>query len=277
MIEKILVANRGEIAVRIIRAVQASGLQSVAVYSEADRHMPFAKLADEAVCIGPAESAKSYLDMQIIIQTAKLCGADAIHPGYGFLAENVEFATACETAGLVFIGPGANVIATMGSKITAKKVAVEAGIPVIPGYYGTDQSDDNLQKSADATGYPLMIKASAGGGGRGIRVVQNADEFSENLSLARKEAQSAFGNSDILLERQIKNARHIEVQILGDATGKIVHLLDRDCSFQRNHQKVIEEAPAPNVPESIQAEMRAAAVRLCQKIGYSNAGTVEFL
>ncbi len=273
----ILIANRGEIARRIIRACQRLGLRSIAVYSDADRDAPFVADADLAVHIGPSEAAQSYLDGEKIIAAALRAGAEAIHPGYGFLAENAEFAAACEKAGLVFIGPSPDNIRLMGSKIAAKAAAVDAGVPVVPGYSGDDQSDDILEREAGNVGTPLLIKASAGGGGRGMRQVHDLADFKSELALARSEAAAAFGDDKVLLERYVAKARHIEVQILADRTGNVLHLFERDCSLQRNHQKVIEEAPAPNLPEKTRADLLASAVRLSAGIGYSNAGTVEYL
>ncbi|MBV1925689.1 MAG: acetyl/propionyl-CoA carboxylase subunit alpha [Rhodobacteraceae bacterium] len=273
----VLIANRGEIACRLIGACQGLGLRTVAVYSDADRDAPHVALADAAVHIGPSEAALSYLDGDKIIAAAAQAGAGAIHPGYGFLAENADFAQACADAGLEFVGPSPENIRLMGSKIAAKAAAVAANVPVVPGYYGTDQSDDLLLAEALKIGAPLLIKASAGGGGRGMRQVHDLDFFAEELALARAEAVAAFGDGQVLLERYVGTARHIEVQILGDRHGNVRHLFERDCSLQRNHQKVIEEAPAPNLAPDIRAHLLESAVRLTEGIGYDSAGTIEYL
>ena len=273
----VLIANRGEIALRLVRACQGLGLRAVAVYSDADREAPHVVAADTAVHIGPSEAAQSYLDGARIIAAAKQAGAQAVHPGYGFLAENAGFAQACADAGLVFVGPSPENIALMGSKIAAKAVAVAANVPVVPGYYGDDQSDDRLLAEAHIIGVPLLIKASAGGGGRGMRQVHDLADFTTELIAARAEAEAAFGDSQILLERYVGTARHIEVQILADQQGNVRHLFERDCSLQRNHQKVIEEAPAPLLPADVRASLLESAVRLTKGIGYDSAGTVEFL
>jgi len=273
----VLIANRGEIACRLIRACQGLGLRTVAVYSDADRDAPHVALADTAVHIGASEAAKSYLDGDKVIAAARRAGAGAIHPGYGFLAENAGFAQACSDAGLTFIGPSPENIRLMGSKIAAKAAAVAARVPVVPGYYGDDQSDDLLLAEAQKIGTPLLIKASAGGGGRGMRQVHDLARFAEELSLARAEAEAAFGDGTVLLERYVGTARHIEVQILADRHGNVRHLFERDCSLQRNHQKVIEEAPAPNLDPAIRANLLDSAVRLTHGIGYDSAGTVEYL
>ncbi|MDF1669760.1 MAG: biotin carboxylase N-terminal domain-containing protein [Roseovarius sp.] len=273
----VLIANRGEIALRLVRACQGLGLRAVAVYSDADRDAPHVIAADTAVHIGPPEAAQSYLDGERIIAAAKQAGAQAIHPGYGFLAENADFAQACADAGLAFVGPSPENIALMGSKIAAKAVAVAANVPVVPGYYGDDQSDDRLLAEAHIIGVPLLIKASAGGGGRGMRQVHDLSDFVAELTAARSEAEAAFGDSQVLLERYVGTARHIEVQILADQQGNVRHLFERDCSLQRNHQKVIEEAPAPQLSADVRASILDSAVRLTQGIGYDSAGTVEFL
>jgi len=275
--DTVLIANRGEIALRIIRACNSLDLKSVAVFSDADKSAPYVGAADKAVHIGASEAANSYLNMGKIIEAAKSSGAGAIHPGYGFLAENAEFAKLCAENGLVFIGPSADLIEKMGSKIEAKSVAIETGVPVVPGYHSADQSADVLTQAAKDVGVPLMIKASAGGGGRGMRLVTDLADFSNELNLAQKEAKAAFGDPAVLLERYVENARHIEVQILGDQHGNVVHLFERDCSIQRNHQKVIEEAPAPNLPEKIRSGILTAAVNLARHVSYDSAGTVEFI
>lgn len=275
--KSVLIANRGEIALRIIKACHKLGLRAVAVYSDADRNAPFVEAADVAVHIGPAEAAKSYLDGAKIIAAAKRSGADAIHPGYGFLAENANFATDCISAGLIFVGPSPESIRLMGSKTVAKAIAVEANVPVVPGYYGDDQSDAVLTAEAALIGTPLLIKASAGGGGRGMRLVTDLQDFLGELDQARREAKAAFGDDTVLLERFVGTARHIEVQILADRHGNVRHLFERDCSLQRNHQKVIEEAPAPNLEPEIRNTILDCAVRLSENIAYDSAGTIEFL
>jgi len=273
----VLIANRGEIALRLVRACHSLGLRAVAVYSDVDRDAPHVIAADKAVHIGPPEAAQSYLDGDRIIAAAKQAGAQAIHPGYGFLAENADFAQACADAGLIFVGPSPDKIALMGSKIAAKAAAVAANVPVVPGYYGQDQSDDRLLAEARIIGVPLLIKASAGGGGRGMRQVHDLATFAAELAAARAEAEAAFGDGQVLLERFVGAARHIEVQILADNVGNVRHLFERDCSLQRNHQKVIEEAPAPQLAPDIRASLLDSAVRLTEGIGYDSAGTVEFL
>ncbi|PYC46929.1 acetyl/propionyl-CoA carboxylase subunit alpha [Litorivita pollutaquae] len=274
---RILIANRGEIALRIQRGCRKLGLETVAVFSEADRDAPFVAEADHAVCIGGAAPAESYLNVEAILEAARATGAGAVHPGYGFLSENAGFAAAIEAAGLVFIGPDADAIAMMGSKIEAKAAAEEAGVPVLPGYRGADQSDARLLDEAQALGVPLLVKASAGGGGRGMRLVTDLAEAPEAITSARAEAKGAFGDAAVFLERYAPRARHVEVQVLGDSHGNALHLGDRDCSLQRNHQKLIEEAPAADLPDAVRDDMRAAAVRLAQSIGYRSAGTVEYL
>ncbi len=275
--DKVLIANRGEIAVRLIRACRALDLLSVAVYSDADADALHVELADEAVHIGPAEARASYLDAQALIRAAQETGAGAIHPGYGFLSENADFARACAAAGLVFVGPSADVIASMGAKSQAKRLAIEAGVACVPGYHGEDQSDERLMAEAQRIGTPLLIKASAGGGGRGMRRVNDLSDLNSALRLAREEARSAFGDATLLLERYIEAPRHIEVQILGDHHGQVRHLFERDCSVQRHYQKIIEEAPAPNLDPTLRQQVLDAAVRLAEAIGYDNAGTVEFV
>ncbi|WP_456385657.1 acetyl/propionyl/methylcrotonyl-CoA carboxylase subunit alpha [Profundibacter sp.] len=275
--DTVLIANRGEIACRLIDACKGLGLRTVAVYSDADRGAAHVEAADSAVHIGASEAALSYLDGAKIIAAAQRTGAGAIHPGYGFLAENAGFAQACEDAGLTFIGPSPENILLMGSKIAAKGAAVAAKVPVVPGYYGNDQSEDILLAEAKKIGTPLLIKASAGGGGRGMRQVHDLANFTAELKLARAEALSAFGDDKVLLERYVGTARHIEVQILADKHGNVRHLYERDCSLQRNHQKVIEEAPAPNLAPEIRAHLLESAVRLTAGIGYDSAGTVEYL
>ncbi|NQD93732.1 acetyl/propionyl/methylcrotonyl-CoA carboxylase subunit alpha [Pseudomonas sp. CrR25] len=274
---KILIANRGEIACRVMRTAHDLGYRSVAVYSEADADARHVQLADEAVCIGPAPVQQSYLQIEAIIAAAKKTGADAIHPGYGFLSENAEFARACEAAGIVFIGPSVHAIHLMGSKRLAKIAMLEAGVPCIPGYEGAAQDDETLLREAERIGYPLMIKASAGGGGRGMRLVQNVGELAAQLRSARSEAQNAFGSGELILERALIQPRHVEIQVFGDTQGTIVHLFERDCSVQRRHQKVVEEAPCPVLTAEQRQAMGAAAVQAAASVGYVGAGTVEFL
>ena len=274
---RVLIANRGEIARRIQRGCRKLGLESVAVFSEADRDAPFVIDADHAVCIGGAAPSESYLNIEAILEAAHATGAGAVHPGYGFLSENAGFAAAVEAAGLVFIGPEADAIARMGSKIEAKAAAEEARVPVLPGYRGADQSDARLLEEARALGTPFLVKASAGGGGRGMRLVTDLKEAPEAITSARAEAKGAFGDAAVFLERYAPRTRHVEVQILGDSHGTVLHLGDRDCSLQRNHQKLIEEAPAADLPEAMRDDMRMAAVRLAQSIAYRSAGTVEYL
>ena len=276
-LRKVLIANRGEIAARILRACRKRGLQAVALYSEADRGAPYLEMADEAWFLGPAPPLESYLAIDRILAVAAASGADAIHPGYGFLAENAAFAQRVIEAGLVFVGPRPEVIALMGSKTQGKAAAVEAGLPVVPGYAGEDQDATLLAREAQRIGYPLMIKARAGGGGRGMRRVDDPGSFAQALALAKGEARAAFGDDHVLLERLVDPARHVEVQILGDHHGEVRHLFDRDCSVQRRHQKLVEEAPAPDLPEALRAAMARDAVRLAAAIGYEGAGTVEFL
>ena len=274
---KILIANRGEIALRIIRTARAMGYRTVAVFSSADENARHVREADQAVHIGDVLPAQSYLNIAAIIEAAAISGADAVHPGYGFLAENAGFARACRAAGLVFIGPSPEAIAAMGNKAGAKNLMSAAGIPCIPGYQGTDQGEATLQAAADAIGYPVMIKATAGGGGRGMRLVAGAGEFLPALRSARSEAQGAFGNAEVIVERAIIEPRHIEIQILADRHGQAIHLGERDCSVQRRHQKVVEEAPSPAVGAALRERMGAAAVAAVKAIGYEGAGTVEFL
>ena len=275
--EKILIANRGEIACRVIRTARSLGYRTVAVYSEADRDARHVALADEAVCIGPATVSQSYLDMNAILTAATQTGADAVHPGYGFLSENSLFAEACDKAGITFIGPPVNAIHLMGSKRLSKIAMQEAGVPCIPGYEGADQSDATLIKEANRIGLPLMIKASAGGGGRGMRVVTDMAEVAEQLRSARTEAKNAFGSDELILERAVVRPRHVEIQVFGDQHGNVIHLGERDCSVQRRHQKVVEEAPSPAVNPELRAKMGEAAVNAAKSCQYVGAGTVEFL
>jgi geranyl-CoA carboxylase alpha subunit len=277
MLTKILIANRGEIACRVIRSCRARGLRTVAVVSAADRHALHARLADEAYEIGAAPPRESYLNIERIIAAAKATGAQAVHPGYGFLSENADFAEACAAVGLVFIGPPAEAIRLMGNKAAAKRRMREAGVPCIPGYDGTDQSDATLIREAEKIGLPLMIKAAAGGGGRGMRRVTDLKELPAALASARSEAQSAFGSGELILEYALTAPRHVEVQVFADTQGNVIHLGERDCSIQRRHQKVIEEAPSPAVTPELRARMGEAAVRAAKAIGYVGAGTIEFL
>ncbi|HEV7411069.1 MAG TPA: acetyl-CoA carboxylase biotin carboxylase subunit [Bradyrhizobium sp.] len=274
---KILIANRGEIALRIMRTARRLGYGVVAVYSRADADALHVCEADEAVCIGEALPSQSYLNIGAIIAAAKSAGADAVHPGYGFLAENEDFAQACRDAGLVFIGPSPHAIKAMGNKAGAKEIMQAAGVPCVPGYQGGDQSDAVMLAEAQKVGFPVMIKAVAGGGGRGMRLAPDAAAFSDLLRSARSEAQGAFGDPTVILERAIVNPRHIEIQVFGDRHGNAIHLGERDCSVQRRHQKLIEEAPSPAVSKALRARMGAIAVKAIQSIGYEGAGTLEFL
>ena len=274
---KILIANRGEIALRVIRSAHALGYRTVAVYSTADAQAAHVLAAHEAVCIGEPLPAQSYLNIAAILEAARLTGADAVHPGYGFLAENEDFAQACRDAGLVFIGPSPEAIRAMGDKAGAKRLMIAAGVPCIPGYQGEDQSAEHLAAQAAHIGYPVMIKATAGGGGRGMRLVRQAAEFADLLRSAQSEALHAFGDATVILERAIESPRHIEIQILADRHGHAIHLGERDCSVQRRHQKVIEEAPSPAVSADLRARMGATAVAAVQAIAYEGAGTLEFL
>lgn len=277
MITKLLVINRGEIACRIMRTAQGLGISCAAVYSPADRTALHALLADTAFALSGNSAADSYLDQAQILAIARDWGADAIHPGYGFLSENSDFARAVESAGMRFVGPSADAIAAMGSKSNAKKLMTEAGVPLLPGYHGADQSIDVLQRHANTIGYPVLIKAVSGGGGRGMRVVHEEGEFTEALDAVQREASAAFGDANVLLEKYLPRARHIEIQVFADNHGNCVHLHERDCSIQRRHQKLIEEAPAPGLEEDTRVAMGEAAVRAAQRIRYSGAGTVEFL
>jgi geranyl-CoA carboxylase alpha subunit len=274
---KILVANRGEIAWRVMRTAKAMGYRTVAVYSDADKDAPHVSFADEAVRIGPPPVGESYLSIDRILEAAHRSGADAIHPGYGFLSENEAFATACEKAGLIFIGPPPVAIAAMGNKAAAKRRMIDAGVPCVPGYQGADQSDANLEKEARKIGLPIMVKAAAGGGGRGMRLVERDPDLVESIRTARTEAESAFGSGELILEKAVVDARHVEIQVFADGHGNVIHLGERDCSVQRRHQKVIEEAPSPAVNADLRHRMGAAAVAAARTIGYRGAGTVEFL
>lgn len=274
---KILIANRGEIAVRIHRTAREMGYRTVAVYSDADKAALHVSTCSEAVRIGPAPVGESYLSIDRILEAAHKSGADAVHPGYGFLSENAEFATACEKAGLVFIGPPPAAIAAMGNKAAAKRRMIDAGVPCVPGYQGADQSDANLEKEARKIGLPVMVKAASGGGGRGMRLVERDGDLLEAIRTARAEAESAFGSGELILEKAVVDARHVEIQVFADAHGNVIHLGERDCSVQRRHQKVIEEAPSPAVDTNLRERMGAAAVAAAKANGYRGAGTVEFL
>ncbi len=274
---KVLIANRGEIALRVMRSARRLGLGVVAVYSDADRDALYVRQADQAVRIGEALPAKSYLNIGAIIAAAKASGADAVHPGYGFLAENEDFAQACKDAGLVFIGPSPQAIEAMGNKAGAKEIMTKAGVPCVPGYQGADQGDEIMLAEARQIGFPVMIKAVAGGGGRGMRLVPDAVSFPDALRSARSEAKAAFGDASVILERAIQNPRHIEIQVFGDAHGNAIHLGERDCSVQRRHQKLIEEAPSPAVTPELRARMGEVAVAAVKAMRYEGAGTLEFL
>ncbi|HEX3015304.1 MAG TPA: acetyl-CoA carboxylase biotin carboxylase subunit [Desulfobacteria bacterium] len=277
MFTKILIANRGEIALRIIRACREMGITSVAVYSEADSDSLHVREADEAICIGPAASAKSYLHIPNIISAAEVSGADAIHPGYGFLAENAYFAEICETCNIKFIGPKAKAIEGMGDKATARKTMIAAGVPVVPGSEGIVETPEQALELARSIGYPVMIKASAGGGGKGMRIAQNEGELLKAVQTAQTEAQAAFGNAEVYLEKYVEEPRHIEFQIIADEYGNTVYLGERDCSLQRRNQKLIEEAPSSALTAKLRSEMGATAVKAAKAVNYSGAGTIEFL
>ena len=277
MFEKVIIANRGEIALRIHRACREMGIKTVAVHSTADADAMHVKLADEAVCIGPAAAKDSYLNKAAIISAAVMTGADAIHPGYGFLSENAEFAEMVEAHGITFIGPSPEMIRLLGDKISAKKMALDAGLPVVPGSDGAVQSVAEAQEIAEKIGYPVIIKATAGGGGKGMKIARSADEMQEAFELAQKEALNAFGNDSVYLEKYLENPRHIEVQVLADNYGHVVHLGERDCSLQRNHQKVLEETPSPALNPEQRQQIGEIVVNAMKKIGYTNVGTVEFL
>ena len=277
VMKKLLIANRGEIACRIIDTAREMGIRTVAVYSEADRTSLHVDLADEAVFIGASPVRESYLDIEKIINTAKETGADAIHPGYGFLSENAEFCRSCADNQILFVGPSADAISSMGSKSAAKKIMEKAGVPLVPGYHNEDQSPATLRKHSDETGYPVLLKASAGGGGKGMRIVWNADEFDESLDSAKREAMASFGDDKMLVEKYLTQPRHVEIQIFCDKQGDGVYLFERDCSVQRRHQKVIEESPAPGMTHELRSAMGKAALQAAEAINYEGAGTVEFL
>lgn len=277
MFKKVLIANRGEIAVRIIRACRELDLRTVAVYSEADRSALHAKIADEAVCIGPAASSESYLNVRAIIGACEITGADAIHPGFGFLSENASFARTCEKCGITFIGPDSHSIEMLGDKAAAKEAMKAAGVPVITGSDGAVKSFEEAKRIAAEIGYPVMVKASAGGGGRGIRIVEKAEELENQINAAKQEALSAFGNDEIYIEKFVVNPKHIEIQILADSQGNVISLGERDCSMQRRNQKVLEEAPSTVIDEETRRKMGEAACAAAKVCGYKNAGTIEFL
>ena len=277
MLQKVLVANRGEIACRIMRTARAMGIGTVAVYSDADAKSLHVALADEAVHIGASTASDSYLNIERIIKAAQSTGADCVHPGYGFLAENADFADACAAAELKFVGPSAAAMRALGGKAEAKDIAISADVPVVPGYQGAAQDLATLQEQASAIGYPVMIKAVSGGGGRGMRLVTEAAAFADNLESAQRESQAAFGDARVLIEKQVVSPRHIEVQVFGDSHGNVVHMFERDCTLQRRNQKVVEEAPAPGMSDELRRKMTTAAVRLAENVGYEGAGTVEFL
>jgi acetyl-CoA carboxylase biotin carboxylase subunit len=275
--KKVLIANRGEIALRVIRACRELGLQTVAVYSEADRESLHVRFADDDVCIGPPPSRSSYLKISALIAAAEITGADAIHPGYGFLAENAEFADTCRASNITFIGPTGDQIRQMGDKATARRLAAQAGVPTVPGSPDTIDDPDEALAFAQSIGFPVIIKATAGGGGKGMRIVQEAEQFPQLFGLAQNEALAAFNNGAVYVEKYIEHPRHVEIQVIGDGFGKVVHLGERDCSIQRRHQKLIEESPSPALNDDLRDRMGRAAVALAANIGYTGAGTVEFL
>ena len=276
MFRKVLIANRGEIAVRIIRACREIGIPTVAIYSQADANSLHVRLATEAYCIGPAKSADSYLSIPAIMSAAMVSGADAIHPGYGFMSERADFAEICEKQGIKFIGPSSEAMRKMGDKATARKTMIEHDVPVTPGT-GIVKTVEEVQEFGNRVGYPIILKATAGGGGKGMRICRNDEEVQINMELCQSEAKNFFGNPDVYAEKYLENPRHIEVQILGDSFGNVVHLGERDCSIQRRHQKLLEEAPSPAIDEETRAQMGAAAVRAAKAINYEGAGTCEFL
>jgi acetyl-CoA carboxylase biotin carboxylase subunit len=277
LFKKVLIANRGEIALRVIRACKELGIRTVAVYSKADETSLHVHAADEAVCIGPASSKDSYLNMKSIISAAEVTGADAIHPGYGFLAENAEFAEVCRDCNIEFIGPSAEMIRLMGDKAVAKKTMKEAGVPVVPGSDGVVEEYEEVQAVAKEIGFPVILKAVAGGGGKGMRIVRDESELENAYLMARAEAQAAFGNPGLYLEKYIENPRHIEIQVIGDKFGNVVHLGERECSIQRRHQKLIEEAPSPFISPELRQKMGEIAVRGAKAVNYNTAGTIEFI
>lgn len=277
-VSKVLIANRGEIAVRIIRACRELGCRSVAVYSEADRMSPHVRMADEAYCIGPGPATESYLRLDKLIEVAKRSGADSVHPGYGFLAENAEALRGFEKAGIEWIGPPENAIRLMGDKLTARSTVEAAGLPLVPGLGKADDcNDEALLTGAKEVGFPVLVKAAAGGGGKGMRIVRTPEDLAEGVRIARMEAKASFGDDRVYLERFVTNARHVEIQVLGDKHGNLIHLCERDCSLQRRHQKLIEEAPSPVLDEALRERMGAAALKAAAAVGYYSAGTVEFV
>ena len=277
MFKKVLIANRGEIALRVIRVCKQFGIKTVAVYSKADSDSLHVRFADEAVCIGPPSPKESYLKIPRIMAAAEVTNADAIHPGYGFLAENASFAEICRTSGITFIGPTPEMISAMGDKAVAKETMRKAGVPVVPGSEGVMKSVGEAQEVARTIGYPVIIKAVAGGGGRGMRTVREAAEMEQALQTAQHEAEQGFGSPDIYIEKFIEQPRHVEIQVFGDEHGNVIHFGERDCSVQRRHQKLIEESPSPAVDDTLRAKMGEAAIRGCKAVGYVNAGTIEFL
>jgi acetyl-CoA carboxylase biotin carboxylase subunit len=277
MFRKVLIANRGEIALRVIRACHELGIRTVAVYSEADRESLHVRFADDDLCIGPPQGRLSYLKIPNLIAAAELTGADAIHPGYGFLAENAEFADTCRASNIVFIGPTGDQIRAMGDKASARRLAAEASVPTVPGSPGIMRDVDEALAVAEGIGFPVIIKATAGGGGKGMRIAHDSETFAQLFSLAQNEALSAFGNGDVYVEKYLARPRHVEIQVLGDHHGRVVHLGERDCSVQRRHQKLIEESPSPALTPALREQMGEAAVRLAAAIGYTGAGTIEFL
>ena len=277
MFKKILIANRGEIAVRIIKACQEMGIKTVAIYSDVDQHAPHVHIADEGVNLGDPTPSESYLNIAKIIKIAKNTNAEAIHPGYGFLAENPDFAKACDDSGIKFIGPSSKAIILMGDKIEAKKTMEKAGVPIIPGYHGVKQDLTTLIKEGKKIGFPLLIKATAGGGGKGMRIVHSEDELEQSIESAKRESKSAFGSDSVFIEKYIDKPRHIEFQVLADEHGNLIHLFERECSIQRRHQKIIEETPSPVITPKLREDMGKAAVTAATAAGYTNAGTVEFM
>ena len=277
MFKKVLIANRGEIALRVIRACRELGIKTVAVYSEADRYSLHVRFADEAVCIGPPASKESYLSIPRLIATAEVTNADAIHPGYGFLSENASFAEICATSGLTFIGPSPESITAMGDKALAKETMKKAGVPVIPGSDGLVSDVNDAKRIAGEIGYPIIIKATAGGGGRGMRIVREQSELDNAFRTASNEAEKAFGNPSVYFEKYLEQPRHVEIQIMGDRHGNVVHFGERDCSIQRRHQKLVEESPSPAITQEIREAMGAAAVKGAKSVHYHGAGTIEFL
>lgn len=277
MLKKVLVANRGEIAVRIIKACQELGINTVAIYSDVDKKAPHVQLADETISIGDPTPLQSYLNIPKIIKLAHEVGAEAIHPGYGFLAENPDFANSCNDIGIKFIGPSFKVISLMGDKIEAKKIMEKAGVPVIPGYHGDKQDNKSLIEEGKKIGFPLLVKAAAGGGGKGMRIVHSEDKLNEAIDSSKRESKSAFGDDIVFLEKYLDKPRHVEFQILGDEHGNIIHLFERECSIQRRHQKIIEETPSPVMNTKLRKKMGESAVAAAKAVGYTNAGTVEFM